>query len=1062
MGPSGDHSSIQSAVDSAAPGDIIQIQPGVYAENVVLNKGPLMLRGARSGVDARGRVSGVPSPAIESIIAPVSGPAIQIAAGASGITLDGLSLSASPAAASGVISLEGGAPESLAVSNNDIRVAGGASGSAIWLNSTSWNATISRNRLVGSSATSRVIFLDGTDSFDGLHLLENELAGSGTASGTGLFVDGAGSVGPSPARTARISGNRFTNFDLGVNAGSMSLEDVEISGNTFEANNGGMAAGPFDCSITGNLWKNNSSYGLRLTGFGGASDADRGARASIVEENVFEGNGASLAPSGHGDLVLDDQAPGTQGGNIIRRNKFLSSVGIFSNESGETVTAALNYWNAVDGPGGTASGGGGELSGTGSVTYKPWFADADLTTLDYGDAPLSGSVNLAGGQSISGVELTLAPGAVLTVGAGAKVDIGDLDLQGDASIQVNGGAVNAGQLAMAPGASINVVNGDLSLDPLGVGEYHTISGSFAFYNCLGSLDINANTTFSGSTLALVTDIHLAAGVTLVVTGSLQLDGCVLDSPGVFNILVNFGATFEMVRCDVTNAFMTLVGSDLDIHDCVFTGSSLTAFSTVNGGSIYHNVFNGGTGALNILPGAVVTTVVEGWGNVASEAAVQNHLQLGFGPPADPTRTLDSAGNLYVQPGDAVEVALGAGNLVDKAQAVEALLGYSTDYLSYDSLLPSADWLNFLAASADDSGVVGKLNTAVGLSFSHPDPDGTLLDGKIADVRMTANTLEGLSKVFFRAKTEEDSPLVDTRITASSGGNAYYRNAPFTANSAELIVDGSDPEFATGATVTQIQSAVPVDLLQDGSFTRSGLVTVTFDSRDELAGVEDSDVAVEFVGLSTGYQGSFASASPVSVSGVDYTRYVFELTVDSSTSDGIYNVNALVMDRSGNLATLPIGSIEISKFRVNVTVAPQGLVSTAITRDVVFVATSSSGASLATWTLPLNFTGGVGSVLIEGVPTGTVNISAKMAWNLRRRIPVTFDSEGMAGVAFAGSASLIGGDLNGNNVINSGDFNVLSGTFGTSNPLGDITGNGVVNSGDFNILSANWLTLGDPP
>jgi hypothetical protein len=275
------------------------------------------------------------------------------------------------------------------------------------------------------------------------------------------------------------------------------------------------------------------------------------------------------------------------------------------------------------------------------------------------------------------------------------------------------------------------------------------------------------------------------------------------------------------------------------------------------------------------------------------------------------------------------------------------------------------------------------------------------------------------------------------------------------------VDGTDPEFASGATVTQIQSAVPVDLLQDGWFTRSGLVTVTFDSRDELAGIEDSDVAVEFVGLSTSYQGSLSSASPVNLGGVDYTRYVFEFTVDSSTSDGVYNVNALVMDRSGNLATLPIGSIEISKFRVNVTVAPQGLVTTAVTRDVVFVATNSSGTTLATWTLPLNFTSGLGSAWIEGIPAGTVNLSAKMAWNLRRRIPVTFNSEGLATLAFTGSAALIGGDLNGNNVINSGDFNVLSGTFGTSNPLGDITGNGVVNSGDFNILSANWLTLGDP-
>src|SRR5438034_5216382 len=57
------YTTISAAVAAASSGDIIIVCPATYTENVVLSKS-LTLRGAQSGVDARGRV------ASEAIVTP--------------------------------------------------------------------------------------------------------------------------------------------------------------------------------------------------------------------------------------------------------------------------------------------------------------------------------------------------------------------------------------------------------------------------------------------------------------------------------------------------------------------------------------------------------------------------------------------------------------------------------------------------------------------------------------------------------------------------------------------------------------------------------------------------------------------------------------------------------------------------------------------------------------------------------------------------------------------------------------------------------------------------------
>jgi hypothetical protein len=328
--------------------------------------------------------------------------------------------------------------------------------------------------------------------------------------------------------------------------------------------------------------------------------------------------------------------------------------------------------------------------------------------------------------------------------------------------------------------------------------------------------------------------------------------------------------------------------------------------------------------------------------------------------------------------------------------------------------------------------------------------------------MEAGTLEGRTRVFFRTKDGSDHPLIDTRLTASSGGVPYFKEVPFTRNAATLTVDGTVPEFAPGAGAVQVRESVPVDVLQDGVFTRMGTVTVTFDVVDQLAGIDDSDVRAELVGSSGILSGTPAGSSAVVIGDTTYTRWVFTFQITATTPDGVYDVNAVAMDRSGNEGVLPVGVLEVVKNRITATVSPEGLITAPLTRDVVFTATDGAGSVLSSWSVPVLFNAGTGSTVLDGVPDGTMFLSAKMAWNLRVRLPVSLDAEGWGAASFTGASMLPGGDFTGDNIVNLGDYNILRSVFPGVASAPDITGEGYVNLADYNILRSNWLTAGDPP
>lgn len=106
----------------------------------------------------------------------------------------------------------------------------------------------------------------------------------------------------------------------------------------------------------------------------------------------------------------------------------------------------------------------------------------------------------------------------------------------------------------------------------------------------------------------------------------------------------------------------------------------------------------------------------------------------------------------------------------------------------------------------------------------------------------------------------------------------------------------------------------------------------------------------------------------------------------------------------------------------------------------------------------------GSFAFTAPTAGTYDIAFKASHWLRRVVAnVVVDSNGAAGV----NASLLNGDVNGDNVISIGDFNQLRSAFGSTsasgnwNPNADLNGDGNVSIGDFNILRSNFGASGNP-
>ncbi|MBL8827237.1 MAG: right-handed parallel beta-helix repeat-containing protein [Planctomycetaceae bacterium] len=451
---------IQAGINaSATSGDTVQVNSGTYAESLVVTNKSVTLLGAQANIDARGRVVGAPNPAVETVVAPVSGRALALQSVSGTVTVNGFSFVGNVSGSVGVIESTAGTTNGLQLLNNHIAVATGGTGAAINLNQSASDVTIHQNAIFSASGSATAVTLGSSAQFHGLHVTDNNVVHVGTATGTGLTVDGNRNVGTSVTlRTPLIDGNLFQNFAVGLNVGARAVANAQIVENTFTGNVGGMFGGTLNTTIARNTFSSNSEYGVRLSSQGNNADASFGAQSTTVSNNVFVNNGTTVnLVTGYGDIVIDDQFNGTQSTNIITNNSLSSTIAIYNSETNaETINASGNWFGTTVEASVLA-----KIIGTASanVDVNPYLGvgtDTDLVTAGFqGNVAALFATTLGAQAGVS----TRTQEAINSLAASGTVTANAGTYSGNVT-----GAGKALTLAIGSGPAQVTVNGNVTLD----------------------------------------------------------------------------------------------------------------------------------------------------------------------------------------------------------------------------------------------------------------------------------------------------------------------------------------------------------------------------------------------------------------------------------------------------------------------------------------------------------------------------------------------------------------------------------------------------------------------
>ena len=212
----------------------------------------------------------------------------------------------------------------------------------------------------------------------------------------------------------------------------------------------------------------------------------------------------------------------------------------------------------------------------------------------------------------------------------------------------------------------------------------------------------------------------------------------------------------------------------------------------------------------------------------------------------------------------------------------------------------------------------------------------------------------------------------------------------------------------------------------------------------LTNITGTSVVVDFVTSATDNCDGSSVVTCTPVSGSSFS--VGTNTVTCETHDTNLNTNTCAFTVTvQQVLPMPVtGSVALEAF-------------VGATRAVTFKATDGSGTVLAHWTVSLNFLGGTASYSLENVPVATTHLSAKTAWNLRKKVAVAFGG-GTGGANFTGDNTLPGGDLTGTNGVDLDDYYRLANAWYQRNDAADIDGSGLVDLDDYFLQASHWLDL----
>jgi hypothetical protein len=430
----------------------------------------------------------------------------------------------------------------------------------------------------------------------------------------------------------------------------------------------------------------------------------------------------------------------------------------------------------------------------------------------------------------------------------------------------------------------------------------------------------------------------------------------------------------------------------------------------------------------------------------------NTLQLDTGTGPEP---------LYIRPHEVALLDMDALDLCQYVFGCQAFLNFSSQYFIAAPSGPGSPQVAAGGGVWDELiyrmwTTQGDLDVAVGVDLNVC--LGTIDDGTVAKFGLTSNGTEGITKMVFRPDTPVGEWCHGTSSTFFADANAMpvYPNK---IDSQDIIIDGTPPCIKI-VSITQNS----VDVSNCAATVVQGVVDIVVESSDALAGLVGPPVVTTSCGLPV----TFLGEGPVG-SVCDRT-FRYRITIEACTPNGQCQIQACAEDKAGNSACDGPVRICINSNQISGLVELEGLTPRAggLNRVVTFVAKKPSGSKA--WNITVHFPQGQsqGNYVLTDVPDGITCLSAKTAWNLRRRkTGLSLDPCGQLTVDFlCDNGKLWAGDarwgaLLDDNDVNILDYAVLKRCWCDGCSSADWDGDGVISLMDYALLRKNFFKKGDP-